>query len=316
MDFTKPQYDCLFRRNFEFEQYGSKEHFWIELDYYILRDSYATRVGRALDTNMLSAGGQPIFTGSVKEQIAAKNMVLINEDVAPVTRWQDIYKVTELYGYAPDETFYTYSGEVVQFPALRNTSTADVVEERVVLRYDLGQLIFVDSNKLFNVGDMLNFTLFQTSASNGLIIVYAAQASQLSQVVEIRVENDVRTCYCTDVSWYIPYNGATSGSQATITAYNTRSGMATRGFVTRKEFNALVLITNCISYHTTFPPVNDRLKIYAGNNEMQEIDSSTVPTFNQWQTMAKNGTLVCLMEPEITQVGSIYKKTLKKCQAR
>ena len=316
MDFTKPQYDCLFRRNFEFEQYGNKEHFWIELDYYILRDSYTTRVGRALDTNMLSAGGQPIFTGSVKEQIAAKNMTLINEDVAPVTRWQDIYKVTELYGYAPDETFYTYSGEVVQFPALRNTSTDDIVEERVVLRYDLGQLVFVDSGNLFNVGDMLTFTLFQSSANNGLTIVYAAQAAQLSQVVEIRIEDGTHTCYCSDISWYVPYNGATIGSQSAIKAYNTRGGMASRGFVTRKEFNALVLTTNCISYHTTFPPVNDRLKIYAGENEMSEINSSTVPTFNQWQTMVKNGTLVCLTEPEITPVGSIYKKTVKKCQAR
>ena len=56
------------------------------------------------------------------------------------------------------------------------------------------------------------------------------------------------------------------------------------------------------------------MKIFAGDNEVQEINFVTTPTFAQWQTWKTDGTLVCLLEPEITQVGD--KKTVKKCRAR
>lgn len=226
--------------------------------------------------------------------------------------------MTEVYGYAPPETFNSYSGEVVQFPALRDTSAENKVQETVSFRYELGQIVFTDKGNLFNVGDSLSFFMaMKVLQLEPYKYTYAARATQLSQVVEVRISNDARVCYCTDVSWYIPESNSNSDSQTLITGYGgSRGGTATRGFTVRDQFNAQASITNFITYHTAFPGVDDRLKIFAGDNEVQEINSATTPTFAQWQTWKTDGTLVCLLEPEITQVGALYKKTVKKCRAR
>lgn len=313
-------YDDLFRRVFEFEQYGGrKDIFWLELDYYITRDCFVSRIGAELDVSIKSFSGNEIFRDALdRNTIAAIPYKVIDERVEPQTAFQDIYKVTEVYGYAPPETFNSYSGEVVQFPALRDTSAENKVQETVSFRYELGQLVFTDAGNLFNVGDSLSFAIaikvLQTSPYK---YAYAARATQLSQVVEVRISNDARVCYCTDVSWYIPESNSNSDSQTLITGYGgSRGGTATRGFTVRDQFNAQASITNFITYHTAFPGVDDRLKIFAGDNEVQEINSATTPTFAQWQTWKADGTLVCLLEPEIAQVGALYKKTVKKCRAR
>ena len=252
---------------------------------------------------MKSYSGNEIF----RDAIAYK---VIDEKIEPQTAFQDIYKVTEVYGYAPNETFSTYSGEVVQFPTLRDTSADGKVVKTVTFYYGLGKIYFDDNDGNFNVGDWLDF-LVQASGN-----LYTCYGMQLSQVSEVRTEGGKRTCYCTDISWNVPSSGSTQGSQAVIEQYGSRSGTATRTFTVREQGNQQVSTTNFISYHTSFPNIDDRLKIMAGNNESQEINSATTPSYTQWQTWKNNGTLVCLLEPEITQVGTLYKKTVKKCRAR
>ncbi len=267
---------------------------------------------------MKSFSGNEIFRDALdRDAIAAIPYKVIDERVEPQTAFQDIYKVTEVYGYAPPETFNSYSGEVVQFPALRDTSADNKVEESVSFRHKLGQIVFTDKESLFNEGDWLSFTMARKVISTDPYqYAYGARATQLSQVVEVRIESSARVCYCTDVSWFIYETNTTADSQTLIDGYGSRGGTATRGFTVRDQFNAQASITNFITYHTAFPGVDDRLKIFAGDNEVQEINSATTPTFAQWQTWKTDGTLVCLLEPEIAQVGALYKKTVKKCRAR
>ncbi len=313
-------YDDLFRRVFEFEQYGGiKDIFWLEFDYYITRDRFVSRIGELLDISIKSYSGKEIFRDAIdRESISAIEYKVIDERVEPQTAFQDIYKVTEVYGYAPEKTFNSYSAEVVKFPALRDTSADNKVEESVWFKYELGQIVFTDKDSLFNVGDWLSFTMARkVITTTPYQYAYGARATQLSQVVEVRIENETKVCYCTDVSWFIYETNTTADSQTLIDGYGgSRSGTATRGWTVREQFNAQVSITNFISYHTQFPDVDDRLKIFAGDNEVQEINSATTPTFAQWQAWKTDGTLVCLLEPEITQVGSLYKKTVKKCRVR
>ena len=316
--FDSPCYDDLFRRVFEFEQYGGrKDIFWLELDYYITRDRFASRLGASLDVEMKSFSGAEIFRDAIdKTAIAALPYKVVDEKVEPQTAFQDIYKVTEVYGYAPDETFNTYSGEIVAFPSLRDTSADGKVEETVTFTYDLGQIIFADAGNLFNVGDSLDLSIDEVKTAKWGKL-YAGRCTQLSQVSEVRISGGARTCYCTDVGWFFPESGGTGGSSEFIAGYlGSRAGKAIRGFTVREQFNAQATITNFVTYHTGFPDVNDRLRILAGDNEVQEINSATTPSYAQWQTWKTDGTLVCLLEPEIAQVGSLYKKTVKKCRAR
>lgn len=315
--FDTPCYDDLFRRVFEFAQYGGrKDIFWIELDYYITRDRFVSRLGASLDVSMKSYSGSEIFRDALdKTAIGAIAYKVIDERIEPQTAFQDIYKVTEVYGYAPNETFYTYSGEVVQFPTLRDTSPVGKAEAEATFKYELGQIQFVDAGNLFNVGDALSLVLYGYNL-NPSTVVYSARSATPAQVSEVRILGGVRTCYCTDVGWYIPETGGTASSSELIAGYGSRAGKATRGYTLREAFNTQTAITNFVSYHTTFPSVDDRLRILAGGNEVQEINSATTPTYAQWQTWKSNNTLVSLLEPEITQIGSLYKKTVKKCRTR
>ena len=234
-------YDDLFRRVFEFEQYGGrKDIFWIELDYYITRDCFVSRIGAELDVSMKSFSGNEIFRDALdRDAIAAIPYKVIDERVEPQTAFQDIYKVTEVYGYAPPETFNSYSGEVVQFPALRDTSAENKVEESVSFRYELGQIFFTDRGNLFNVGDSLSFTMARkVITTTPYQYAYGARATQLSQVVEVRIVNDARVCYCTDVSWFIYETNTTADSQTLIT--NCRFADADYGLrrLSRRNGNA------------------------------------------------------------------------------
>lgn len=225
---------------------------------------------------MKSYSGNEIFRDAIdKAAIAAIAYKVIDEKIEPQTAFQDIYKVTEVYGYAPNETFSTYSGEVVQFPMLRDTSADGKVVKTVTFYYGLGKIYFDDNDGNFNVGDWLDF-LVQASGN-----LYTCYGMQLSQVSEVRTEGGKRTCYCTDISWNVPSSGSTQGSQAVIEQYGSRSGTATRTFTVREQGNQQVPTTNFISYHTSFPNIDDRLKIMAGNNESQEINSATPPSYTQ-----------------------------------
>ena len=119
---------------------------------------------------MKSYSGNEIFRDAIdKEAIATIAYKVIDEKIEPQTAFQDIYKVTEVYGYAPNETFNTYSGEVVQFPTLRDTSADGKVVKSVIFYYSLGKILFDDNDGNFNVGDWLDFLV---QASGNLYTCY------------------------------------------------------------------------------------------------------------------------------------------------
>lgn len=47
-DFNSPCYDDTFRRNFYFKEFNNSAEYFIELDYWIMREAFASRIGRAL----------------------------------------------------------------------------------------------------------------------------------------------------------------------------------------------------------------------------------------------------------------------------
>lgn len=332
--FSTPIYEDWWAREFEFAQYGGERSiFWLKLRYFVLRDKFASRLGQPLDFAQTAQNGKKIFRdldAATAAKLQALDYRVIDEQVEPSNALEDIYEVVELYGYAPARSFNLYSAEVVQFPALRDTSVSGKAEESITLNYSLGQLMFYDENKLFSVGDELTFYLNQEFRYNYLTI-YAAYAKQLSTVNEIRIEkvitkteNGVPTewvmksrCYCTDVGWYVPATNADLSSQVVITGNaGWRSAFVQRGFSTRAAFGLQMPITEEITYHTTFPDMSGKLRVMAGQNEVQEINSSTTPNFATWNAWKTAKTPVCLLEPEITQIGTIYKRTLKKCECR
>ena len=297
-----------------------------------MRDKFASRLGQPLDFAQTAQNGKKIFReldAATAAKLQSLDYCVIDEHVEPSNALEDIYEVVELYGYAPARSFNLYSAEVVQFPALRDTSASGKAEASITLNYSLGQLMFYDENKLFSVGDQLAF--FINEERRNTWTLFSAYAKQLSTVDEIRIEkvitkteNGVPTewvmksrCYCTDVGWRVPTSNADESSHTLITSYSGwRRASVQRGFSTRSAFGLQMPITEEITYHTTFPDMSGKLRIMAGQNEVQEINSSTTPNLATWNAWKAAKTSVCLLEPEITQIGTIYKRTLKKCECR
>lgn len=331
--FSTPIYEDWWAREFEFAQYGGERSiFWLKLRYFVLRDKFASRLGQPLDFAQTAQNGKKIFReldAATAAKLQSLDYRVIDEHVEPSNALEDIYEVVELYGYAPARSFNLYSAEVVQFPALRDTSASGKAQESVSLNYNLGQIMFFDNSGLFAVGDQLSlFVNDEYRGAGGSNHLFGGYAKQLSTVNEIRMEytaydskgngigDPKPRCYCADVGWYIPQNGSELSSQVVISSFGYRAGLAQRGFTVREQFGLQMPITEEITYHTTFPDMSGKLRIMAGQNEVQEINSATTPNLATWNAWKAAKTPVCLLEPEITQIGTIYKRTLKKCECR
>lgn len=334
--FSTPIYEDWWAREFEFAQYGGERSiFWLKLRYFVLRDKFASRLGQPLDFAQTAQNGKKIFReldAATAAKLQSLDYRVIDEHVEPSNALEDIYEVVELYGYAPARSFNLYSAEVVQFPALRDTSASGKAEKAVILNYSLGQVMFFDKDRTFSIGDQLAFFIGEEHRSG--TTWYSAYAKQLSTIVEMRMERNITgyiknpdntttpvgeiepRYYCTDVGWFVSATNADCTSQALISAAGRRSAFAQRGFSTRSAFGLQMPITEEITYHTTFPDMSGKLRIMAGQNEVQEINSATTPNFATWNAWKAAKTPVCLLEPEITQIGTIYKRTLKKCECR
>ena len=119
--FNTPTYQDTWRRVYKFERYADKTNYFIELDYFVRRDAYQSRVNRSspppLDMALKAENGRGIFRGlsaAVREEIAGRNYVLLTERESAANESQDILKITETYGYAPNVKFESW--EFMQVP--------------------------------------------------------------------------------------------------------------------------------------------------------------------------------------------------------
>ena len=73
-DFNSPFYNDIFRRNYYFKEFNNTAEYFIELDYWIIREAFVPRIGRALDTDVQhyddSGGGERIFRDVSAEKLA------------------------------------------------------------------------------------------------------------------------------------------------------------------------------------------------------------------------------------------------------
>lgn len=130
-DFNSPCYDDTFRRNYFFKEYRDFGEYFLELDYWIMREAFVSRIGSPLnlDQTHYDTGGRgaKIFrdlSDSERASIVSRGYFLGDETVECGTSvFGDIYHVTELYVYVPkngadSKVFSSYTSEVVNFPAL------------------------------------------------------------------------------------------------------------------------------------------------------------------------------------------------------
>lgn len=120
MRFEQPTYQDTLRKIFEFEKYNNNTDFFIELDYFVNRDNFVSELNddfnksKPLDTYLCAENGKKIFRNFNIFELSSKGYRLIKEEIAVVNYDEDVYKITETYGYAPSDYFIEQDTEIVQ----------------------------------------------------------------------------------------------------------------------------------------------------------------------------------------------------------
>lgn len=317
-DFNSPCYDDTFRRVFFFDQYNAHEEYFIELDYWIMREAYESRIGRRLDIQEAyyddAGGGEKIFrdvSSSELTRIQNRRYFLGEEriDITP-SRFGDIYKVTELYVYAPlygssgtPRTFESYESDLCVFPQIKDYETGLSKEFKTLgeIEYLYGLNLVRVKADFLEVGD--EFYLSRPHKTYGLNWYYAGQTSLMTVS---SLNNGWATGNAVDFvnsggSFSIP--AAINGikiSPITLHVFSKTYPQRSLQVKIKKttEFFSKVMHGNHAPeiYDRFFPTTKSGI-------EAPEIDSSTDPTFSlykQWMERKK------LIEAKPSVVREIY----------
>ncbi|MBE6414361.1 MAG: hypothetical protein E7035_07410, partial [Verrucomicrobiaceae bacterium] len=172
-DFNAPCYDDTFRRNYVFdEEFGNVEHYFIELDYYIMREAYKSRRKQPLDLDIKyfddGGDGEPIFRDVSEEEkslLETRGYVVLEEHIdIGASDFGDIYHVTEVYGYEPKDAngnpfeFVKYESMLVNSHGWVKIDGTEFGDKYEKADFDIKtghlRVIFTKDNPLF-VGDTL-----------------------------------------------------------------------------------------------------------------------------------------------------------------
>lgn len=315
-DFNSPCYDDTFRRNFYFKEFNNTAEYFIELDYWIMREAFASRIGRALDTDVQhyddSGGGERIFRDVSAEELAlikSRGYFLADENIdLSTSNFGDIYHVTELYVYAPQTAgsatvFTKYSTEVVNFPLLVNFDynfSKKYLGSEVSYLCGIDEIGFVSAD--FALGD--EFYIDRPEQHWGAITYYACRSSILT--VSRREGNMV---WAKASSFTNPYSGNTWTARDVV--FDNRNNVNVYYWIkspTRKfsERSLQVTVRKESSFHTEMPTPSERFfpKFPATGLESPQIDSGTTPTYNEYINMINSGDDI---RPSPTNITEVYK---------
>lgn len=313
--FATPQYQDTFRYNWEFEQYNDKSNYWLELDYFINRDNFATRVGLPLDLDVQCERGAKIFRNLGASQLAAirsRAYKLINESVDISNADEDILKITELYGYAPASAFNVYSFDPIQKfgfedPRGELTLTGQTNNTSYGIQFDegLGRFFIFPANSAdlaqINTGDTIriNFPVHKT--------YYEISCPEVE--VLRKTSNSFETASFSGA--YVGGDGAPA--ETDIRNYSKwRPWTIHRSCLFSPSNSYITNLRNEVQYFSAKPDIVKRLEPKLGNGVVSDrISSATTPSDTEWINMITNGTEYPAVDSEIEQVYTLWKRTTK-----
>ena len=322
-DFNSPCYDDTFRRVFFFDQYNAHEEYFIELDYWIMREAYESRIGRRLDIQEMyyddAGGGEKIFrdvSSSELTRIQNRRYFLGEERIDITTsRFGDIYKVTELYVYAPlygssgsPRTFESYESDLCVFPQMKNYEPG--IEVKITKRSEIEYIFGLNSVRVnakalgleLDVGD--EFYLKRPHKNYGLNWYYSA----ISTLVTVQsISSD---------GWISGVAPEFTNSGGSYPAYGFIWGVETAPFyliVYAKNYpqrSLQVKIKKTTEFFSKVMHGNSAPEIYdrffpksTSGIEAPEINNSTNPTFSIYKQWMERKTLI---EAKPSVVREIY----------
>ncbi len=260
--FITPKYQDTFRFNWEFEEYNDKSEFFLELDYFINRENFVTRVrdfddSPILDWNITARNGKKIFRNFDVSRYSDRGYRLINENVEVSNADEDILRVTELYGYAPKKIFTTQSFEIVSFLGHTDYGDPETPIARVMPILDANRNGI--SFRFLNKGDEAYFHRPMVGVANNNLI------------------SDIFTL---DRDGHAPNPSWTSNSGASFSSKDViDTGVAPYLYLYKRTIPAkgdIVNVKNRIEYFTSKPDIIMRTKMVDSlGNEVSDATDAT-----------------------------------------
>ncbi len=294
-----PDYATLWRRNRRFKEFiREKGHFWIELEYHIHRDYWESRLDMPLDLSLRDINGDLIFgtvPPALREKLVSREYRLIDENFTTVDSREEIYCVTELYGYAPKtadgapEVFVKYDSEYIKRPATKDP--AGVFSETIPK---------VTTHTI--EGDYFKLYMGSTAAAKlragDLILISGVQGSA-------RMTFPYTTIYKREGDFiWIPQITAiySTGSESVsgVTLLNCFKGTNTgwingvltlkREYVQRGSRTASSPIRQCVTFHDDYPAIipADRITDAQGF-DVDTVDGSSKPDITEYKVLCADG---------------------------
>lgn len=295
-DFNSPCYDDTFRRNYFFKEYRDFGEYFLELDYWIMREAFVSRIGSQLNLDQThydsNGGGAKIFrdlSDSERNTIVSRGYFLGDETVeCSASAFGDIYHVTELYVYVPkngsdNKVFTSYSSEVVNFPALVD------FDYNLTLTFKFNSFLFlcgVDEvgfeTDLLALGD--EFYIERPEQAYSGTTYYACCSSMLT------VSRREGSLVWAKASGFTnPYSGETWSAKDVIFAMRNRDyGVMYVKAPTKKyaERALQVSVRKETEFFSSKPAINRKFAPVDRTTgiETGQVDSGTTPTFKYYKT--------------------------------
>lgn len=311
-------YAEYFEKIYQFAEYGDYENFFIGLGYLIKESEFKSRVGAPL-INMTAANGKPIFK---TQNIDLTKYMLLNEEVEKVDGgW---LRVKEIYGYAPQKVYNTYSAEPIQIPGITDPSgylkagipgrdlpnsvydeSTDryiiAVGEETASSLEIGDLIYLD-RALYSVGSSWIAGIDTPSVP---ILFKDSTTITVEAFDATLIYPGGATATPTKKDFINSLNASNANEYYTI--------YIIRAAATRTPSMQIVSIKNDITFTTTFPALDSRLIISAGQNETDTITDTTNPNIADWRQWISSGRYYNVQDAQVDIVYPLtfFKKTVK-----
>lgn len=313
-DFNSPCYDDTFRRNFYFKDFKVYSEYFIELEYWIMREAFSSRIGAALNLEQTyyddAGGGEKIFRDVSAEELAllaSRGYFLADETIdVGTSNFGDIYHVTELYVYAPQKNgsaaiFTSWSTEVVNFPTLVNFDygySKKYLGTQVSYLCGLDEIGFESAD--LGIGD--EFYIDRPEQKFGGTTYLACRSSMLTVS---RREGSL--IWAKASSFTNPFNGTTWSAQEIIFGNRNNANVyywiksPTKTFAGR---SLQVTVRKDVGFYTSRPTPAERFfpKDPTTGIESSQIDSGTSPTYLEYVNMINTGDEIRNAPTNLTEV--------------
>lgn len=316
-------YSEYFEKVFQFAEYGDYENFFIQLGYLVREKEFESRLGAPL-CNITACNGEPIFK---TDDLDLSKYKLLFEGVEKSSG--DWLSVRELYGYAPQMVYNTYTAEAVQIPGLTDPTgylgavipgrrLPNSYYDEVTDRYNLA--VGSDTVASLNVGDLIRLKRDLYSAGSSWI------AGIESPIVPVLQKSDASiTVEAFQAVYTYPGGGTYAPTKKEfirdLNLTNANQYYAVhliRNAATRESAMQIVSIKNEISFSETFPALDSRLIISSGQTETDTITDTTKPNVATWRQWVENGQYYNIRDAQVEIVfpKTFFRKTVSMTIAR